>query len=67
MSNNKQSSVKYIIVDTINKKFFLDADGNVKIFDTFDDAVLHCNIYELPNAWVCHLIYNYQDNETFNK
>ena len=63
MSNNKQSSVKYIIVDTINKKFFLDADGNVKIFDTFDDAVLHCNIYELPNAWVCHLIYNFIDNE----
>ena len=63
MSNNKQSSVKYIIVDTINKKFFLDADGNVKIFDSFDNAVLHCNIYELPNAWVCDLIYHYQDNE----
>lgn len=61
MSNDKQSSVKYIIVDTINKKFFLDADCNVKIFDSFDNAVLHCNIYELPNAWVCHLIYNYQD------
>ena len=59
--SDKQSSVRYIIVDIVNKKFFLDADGNVKIFDNYDNAFLHCNIYELPNAWICHLIYNYQE------
>jgi len=63
MSNNKQSSVKYIIVDIVHKKFFLDTDGNVLIFNTYDSAVFYCGIYELPNAWVCHLMYNYIENE----
>jgi len=56
-------TTKYIIVDIVNKKFFLDVNGNVLIFNTFDSAVFHCGIYELPNAWVCHLMYNYIENE----
>ena len=60
MSNNKQ----YIIVDIINKKFFLDAYGNVKVFEEYDEALIHCGIYELENAWICELIHNYiEDNE----
>lgn len=61
--SKKTMTTKYIIVDIVNKKFFLDADGNIKIFNTYDSAVLHCGIYELPNAWVCHLMYNYIENE----
>ena len=55
---------KYIIVDLINKKFFLDTQGNVKIFEDYDNALLHCGIYELENAWVCELKHNHiEDNE----
>jgi hypothetical protein len=61
--SKKTMTTKYIIVDIVNKKFFLDVNGNVLIFNTFDSAVFHCGIYELPNAWVCHLMYNYIENE----
>jgi hypothetical protein len=56
-------TTQYIIVDIVNKKFFLDVNGNVLIFNTYDSAVFHCGIYELPNAWVCHLMYNHIENE----
>ena len=60
MSNNKQ----YIIVDITNKEFFKDVDGNVKIFNDYDDALLHCGIYEFENAWVCEFKHNHiEDNE----
>ena len=60
MSNNKH----YIIVDIINKEFFKDVNGNVKIFDDYDNALLYCGIYEFENAWVCELIHNHiEDNE----
>lgn len=62
MSNNKQ----YIIVDIISKEFFKNVDSDVKIFDDYDDALLHCGIYEFENAWVCELIHNHiEDNEQY--
>jgi len=55
---------KYIIVDIISKEFFKDPDGNVKIFEDYDNALLTCGIYELENAWVCQLTYNHiEDND----
>jgi hypothetical protein len=55
---------QYIIVDIIDKKFFLDIHGNVKVFNDYDSALLHCGIYELENAWVCQLTYNHiEDND----
>jgi hypothetical protein len=60
MTNNYQ----YIIVDIINKKFFLDVNGNVKVFNDYNNALLNCGIYELENAWVCPLIHNHiEDNQ----
>jgi hypothetical protein len=60
MKNND----KYIIVDIINKKFFLDVNGNVKVFNDYNNALLNCGIYELENAWVCPLIHNHiEDNQ----
>ena len=62
MSKNKQ----YIIVDIISKEFFKNVNGNVKIFDDYDDALLHCGIYEFEYAWVCELIHNHiEDNEQY--
>ena len=59
---------KYIIVDIISKEFFKDVDGNVKIFEDYDNALLHCGIYELENAWVCELKHNHiEDNENTNR
>jgi hypothetical protein len=54
---------QYIIVDIINKNFFLDIHGNVKVFNDYDSALLHCGIHELENAWVCQLIHNHRENK----
>ena len=60
------SNKQYIIVDIISKEFFKNVDGDVKIFDDYDDALLHCGIYEFENAWVCELIHNHiEDNEQY--
>jgi hypothetical protein len=50
---------QYIIVDIISKEFFKDVDGNVKIFNDYDDVLLTCGIYEFENAWVCELKHNH--------
>ena len=50
---------QYIVVDLISKEFFKDVDGNVKIFEDYNDALLHCGIYEFENAWVCELKHNH--------
>ena len=52
----------HIIVDIINKDFFKDVNGNFKIFTNYDDALLHCGIHELENAWVCQLIHNHRES-----
>ena len=52
-------SKQYIIVDIISKKIFFDTDENIKIFETYEDAELTCNIYDLPNVWICELTYNH--------
>ena len=57
--HSEATMTKYIIVDIISKEFFKDADGNVKIFEDYDNALLHCGIYELENAWVCELKHNH--------
>ena len=50
---------KYIIIDLRTMEYFKGLDGTMKIFDTEEDAMLHCGIYEFENAWVCKLIYNH--------
>jgi hypothetical protein len=57
--HSEVTMTKYIIVDIISKEFFKDVDGNVKIFEDYDNALLHCGIYEFENAWVCELKHNH--------
>ena len=59
---------KYIIVDIIGKEFFKDSDGNVKVFESYHNALWHCGMYELENVWVCQLRHNHiQDKEITNE
>lgn len=50
---------KYIIVDLTTMEYFKTVNNEMMFFDTDEDALLHCGIYELPNVWVMKLIYNY--------
>ena len=54
---------KYIIIDLRNMDYFKDLEGNLKYFDTEEDANLTAGIYEVENAWVMKLIYNHIERE----
>jgi hypothetical protein len=46
---------KYIIV-TPDLKPFLTESNEIKYFDTKDDALNTCGIYELENVWIVKFI-----------
>lgn len=52
---------KYIIIDLSTQELFRDLDGSVKIFDTIEDARIHCGMYELDKAWVCKLEWQHEE------
>lgn len=49
---------KYIIVDIRTMDYFKKY-GKVVMFDTLEDAALHCGMYEFENVWVCQLVFNH--------
>lgn len=54
---------QYIIIDLRNMDYFKDLEGNLKYFDTEEDAGLTAGIYEVENAWVMKLIYNHIEKD----
>ena len=65
MKVDKLNNMKgqYIIVDLNTMEYFKTVEGEMMFFDTDEDALLHCGIYELPNAWVMKLIYNHIEQD----
>ena len=54
---------KYIVIDLNSWEYWKDLDGNLKVFETEEDARVHCGVYEPENVWICKLVYNYIDEE----
>ena len=52
---------QYVIIDLRTMDFMKDESGNIKYYDTEEEAGVVCNIYELENAWVMKLIYNHKE------
>lgn len=52
---------KYIIIDLKSHRPFIDENWEVKIFDTIEDARIHCGMYELDKAWVCKLEWQHEE------
>jgi hypothetical protein len=52
---------KYIIIDLRTMDYF-KKDDKVVIFDTLEDAGLHCGMYEFENVWICQLVFNHIEN-----
>ena len=50
---------QFVIIDLRTREFMDDGKGNIKYYDTKEDARLDCAMYELENVWVMELIYNY--------
>ena len=54
---------QYIILDLNTMEYFKDIDGKLKYFEDEDMAIFTASMYELPNAWICKLIYNHIEKE----
>ena len=54
---------QFIIIDLRTMDFMKDNEGRIKFYNTLDDALLICGMYEFQNAWVMKLIYNHIESE----
>ena len=50
---------KFVIIDLRNMDYMKDEKGNIKYYDTMEEASEVCGMYELENAWVMELKYNH--------
>ena len=54
---------QFVIIDLRNMDFMKDKEGKICVYDTEEDALLTCGMYEFENAWVMKLIYNHIETE----
>jgi hypothetical protein len=58
---------QYIIIDIRTMDYMKNKDGHINYYDTLDDALLVCGMYEFENAWVVQLVYNHIEEESRNR
>jgi hypothetical protein len=58
---------QYIIIDIRTMEYMKNQDNQIKYYDTLDDALLECGMYEFENAWVVQLVYNHIEEEDRNR
>lgn len=52
---------QYVIIDLRNMDFMKDEAGKINYYDTEEEALQICGMYEFENAWVMKLIYNHRE------
>jgi len=50
---------QFVIINLINMDFMKDEAGEIRVYDTMEEASLVCGIYEFKNVWICELKYNH--------
>jgi hypothetical protein len=50
---------KYIIIDLNSMLIFRNVMGDIKYFDTEQEAIDYCGIYELNDVFILKLIHHY--------
>ncbi len=55
---------KYVIIDIRDMDFMKDLEGKINCYDTEEEALGVCGIYEFENVWIMKLVYNYIEKET---
>jgi hypothetical protein len=53
----------FIIKDTKFSDYMKDKDNNLCLYDTYDEALDVCWIYEFPDALICEVKANYKESE----
>lgn len=51
----------YIIADLKNMQFMKNEVGDLSYYETEEDTLLVCGIYELQDVWVLKLIHNHKE------
>jgi len=54
---------QYIIIDLKTMEFMKNPFGGIKYYNTKDEALNVCGIYEFEDVWIMKLIYNYLESE----
>jgi len=61
---SKDTVGKYVIVKDLDfSDFMKNEDGSTQIFDSRDDALLTCGMYEFENVLVLKVVYNHVEKE----
>ena len=55
---------KYTIIDFTTMESMKDLEGNIKYYETEEDARLDCGIYELDEAWIVKLVHQHKEEST---
>ena len=50
---------QYVIIDLRTMDFMKDESGNIKYYDTEEQAGIVCGVHEFENAWILKLVYNH--------
>lgn len=59
---SEQIDGKYVIIDLRNMDFMKNEEGVINYYDTEEEAINICGMYEFENAWVMKLIYNHKES-----
>lgn len=59
MSSNQFILGKFVIISALDfSDYYKDVDGNLKVFDTYEQAMLHCGFMELDYVYIV-MVYNF--------
>jgi len=50
---------QYVIIDLRDMDFMKNEQGKIKYYDTEEEAITACGMYEFESAWVMKLLYNH--------
>lgn len=54
---------KFVIIDLRNMDFMKNKEKKIYIYNTEEEALEVCGIYEFENVWICELKYNYIEKD----
>ena len=62
MTTNKEIVGKFVIVKDLQfSDFMKNEKGEINVYDTYDQAMLVCGMYEFEDVLVMEIKYNYDD------
>jgi hypothetical protein len=62
--NNSNAVGKIIIIKDLNfSDYMKDKDGNIKTYDSVEQADLECGMYEFPDVLICQIVSNHVEED----